>query len=467
MDINFENERIHGNIYFKQHEYGKALEVYMSACSKAENVLETIICGEGENCENKNMITDQLSLLYFNISVAYTKLGFFDEAMKFIDNAISMNPTDRVLSRKALIYSKKGKYREALEICEKVRDKKELKLLADTRCPEMEDLFKVMHYPFDMKYALKFEEEELVVDIELLQLITEEYKNNNILPAKLVCAILREGYALLNNLDNVIFLDTQDEVFVFGDTHGQYFDVITIINEINLKKNVKVVFNGDFVDRGPNSIENFIFLLLLKIVFPEKVHLNRGNHEFGDMNRMMGFLAEIKNKYKLMHDLVYFYFSNVFSLLPIVTILNRKVFITHGGLPSECVSIDDIQCINRKVQASCTDPRFIGLMWSDPGEILQESPSKRGIGIVFGKCITSNFLERNGLKLIVRSHEFFPNGFNSHHDGNVVTVFSAPNYCQNVNDGAFLHFRWDDPEDTKYTVVTFKAHTRKESIKFD
>lgn len=68
------------------------------------------------------------------------------------------------------------------------------------------------------------------------------------------------------------------------------------------------------------------------------------------------------------------------------------------------------------------------LLWSDPKEDNGLEPSHRGAGILFGPDITKDFLSRNGLELIVRSHEFKPHGHEIMHDGKLVTIFSAPNY---------------------------------------
>lgn len=459
-DLDWEKERRDGNEHFKRQDYTKALEVYLGTCLRIEKAVE-----QGPEVRSDASMITQLSLLYFNISVAYTKMGFLRDAGAFIDKALEINACDKFLARKALILLKHGDYRSALEITGRIKDKSECKMIQSVRCSDLEDFLRVINYPIDFWWELKFVGDDLVVDLDLLMMVSTAYSEGAVLPAKLMCAILREGYAVLNNLDNIVFIDTEDEVLVLGDTHGQYFDVVSITNKINLANNVKIVFNGDLVDRGDNSVENFIFVLLLKIVFPDKVFVNRGNHEFEDLNKVSGFIAEIKVKYKLMHDIVYLFFSKVFSCLPIVTVLNRKVFITHGGLPAEPLSINEIQQINRKLQVSVTDPKFAGLMWSDPGDIDDVLPSKRGIGVVFGRNVTERFLDQNNLELIVRSHECVTDGFYSQHDGNVLTIFSAPNYCQSTSLGAFLRFSWPGNDDVNYEVVTFAKCYEKECFR--
>jgi hypothetical protein len=69
------------------------------------------------------------------------------------------------------------------------------------------------------------------------------------------------------------------------------------------------------------------------------------------------------------------------------------------------------------------------MLWSDPQPGLGRAPSKRGVGVAFGADVTKNFLQRNGLQLVVRSHEVKEEGYEVEHDGCCITIFSAPNYC--------------------------------------
>jgi len=64
------------------------------------------------------------------------------------------------------------------------------------------------------------------------------------------------------------------------------------------------------------------------------------------------------------------------------------------------------------------------------------SPSTRGIGVFFGPDITQSFLERNGLKCIIRSHAEVKSGCGLSH-ANCYTVFSAPFEEKGIMGGKF------------------------------
>ena len=240
---------------------------------------------------------------------------------------------------------------------------------------------------------------------------------------------------------------------VCGDTHGQYYDVMNIfeLNGLPSSRN-PYLFNGDFVDRGSFSVEVILTLLLFKMSDPDCIHLHRGNHETKNMNKIYGFEGEVKAKYD---DKIFDLFLEVFSYMPLASVVGGKVFVTHGGLPTEPgVTLSDI----RKIKRGCEPPNsglMSDLLWADPQPFPGKSPSKRGVGFSFGPDITEAFLKHNGLQLLVRSHEVKDEGYLVEHGGKTITVFSAPNYCDSMgNKGAFIHFdETFEPRFTQYEAV--------------
>ena len=95
------------------------------------------------------------------------------------------------------------------------------------------------------------------------------------------------------------------------------------------------------------------------------------------------------------------------------------------------------------------------LLWSDPQPLKGRSFSKRGVGYSFGSDYTDAFLATNQLELIVRSHEVKDEGYEVDHDGKCITIFSAPNYCDQMgNKGAFIRFFKDmKPHFTQFDAV--------------
>lgn len=119
----------------------------------------------------------------------------------------------------------------------------------------------------------------------------------------------------------------------------------------------------------------------------------------------------------------------------------------HGGLFSDDnVMLDDIRNIERNRQPP-EDGIMCELLWSDPQEQPGRGFSKRGVGCQFGPDVTENFLQKNKLDYIIRSHEVKDEGYEIQHSGKCITVFSAPNYCDTMNNkGAFIILDGQDSE---------------------
>ena len=240
---------------------------------------------------------------------------------------------------------------------------------------------------------------------------------------------------------------------VCGDTHGQFYDLLNIF-DINGPPSVEnpYLFNGDFVDRGSFSVEVALVLFAYKLLYPTGLFLTRGNHESRTCNAMYGFEGEVLHKYDRP---VMTLFTEVFNQLPLAAVIDKKVIVVHGGLfDRDGVTLDDIRNIERH-QEPPVEGMMCDLLWADPKILPGRSPSKRGVSCMFGPDVTSRFLDSNGLELLVRSHEVKPEGYEVMHDGKCITLFSAPNYCDQMgNKGAFIRFAKDlKPNFTSFDAV--------------
>uniref|UniRef100_A0A5F8APL5 Serine/threonine-protein phosphatase n=2 Tax=Macaca TaxID=9539 RepID=A0A5F8APL5_MACMU len=294
------------------------------------------------------------------------------------------------------------------------------------------------------------------VTITFMKELMQWYKDQKKLHRKCAYQILVQVKEVLSKLSTLVetTLKETEKITVCGDTHGQFYDLLNIFELNGLPSETNpYIFNGDFVDRGSFSVEVILTLFGFKLLYPDHFHLLRGNHETDNMNQIYGFEGEVKAKYTAQ---MYELFSEVFEWLPLAQCINGKVLIMHGGLFSEDgVTLDDIRKIERNRQPPDSGP-MCDLLWSDPQPQNGRSVSKRGVSCQFGPDVTKAFLEENNLDYIIRSHEVKAEGYEVAHGGRCVTVFSAPNYCDQMgNKASYIHLQGSDlrPQFHQFTAV--------------
>ncbi|MBA0639433.1 hypothetical protein Goklo_022468 [Gossypium klotzschianum] len=260
----------------------------------------------------------------------------------------------------------------------------------------------------------------------------DDFKNQKCLHKRYAFQIVLQMREMLRSQPSLVDINVPDgsHFTVCGDVHGQFYDLINIfeLNGLPSEEN-PYLFNGDFVDRGSFSVEVILTLFALKCMCPSAIYLARGNHESRSMNKIYGFEGEVRSK---LSEKFVELFAEVFCCLPLAHVINQKVFVVHGGLFSvDGVKLSDIKAVDR----FCEPPEeglMCELLWSDPQPFPGRGPSKRGVGLSFGADVTRKFLQDNNLDLIVRSHEVKDEGYEIEHDGKLITIFSAPNYCDQV-----------------------------------
>ncbi|KDP26984.1 hypothetical protein JCGZ_22100 [Jatropha curcas] len=293
------------------------------------------------------------------------------------------------------------------------------------------------------------------VTLDFVKKMMEDFKNQKCLHKRYAFQIVLQTREMLRAMPSLVDINVPDgkHFTVCGDVHGQFYDLLNIfeLNGLPSEEN-PYLFNGDFVDRGSFSVEVILTLFAFKCMCPSAIYLSRGNHESKSMNKIYGFEGEVRSK---LNETFVELFAEVFCCLPLAHVINEKVFVVHGGLFSvDGVKLSDIRAIDR----FCEPPEeglMCELLWSDPQPLPGRGPSKRGVGLSFGGDVTKRFLQENNLDLVVRSHEVKEEGYEIEHDGKLITVFSAPNYCDQMgNKGAFIRF--EAPE-LKPNIVTFSA----------
>jgi len=232
------------------------------------------------------------------------------------------------------------------------------------------------------------------------------------------------------------FLELESPISVCGDTHGQYPDLLKLFEAGGYPPETNYLFLGDYVDRGKYSLETICLLLAYKIKYEENFFLLRGNHECASINRIYGFYDECKKRYNLK---IWKNFIDVFNCLPIAASIDDKILLMHGGLSPELKNVEQLKKIMRPTDVP-EEGLLCDLLWSDPDMNCDGwGPNDRGVSVVFNEEVLKKFLEKNDLDLICRAHQVVEDGYEFFGDRELVTVFSAPNYCGEFdNAGAMM-----------------------------
>ena len=233
--------------------------------------------------------------------------------------------------------------------------------------------------------------------------------------------------------DQKMLVELEAPLHVCGDIHGQYYDLLRIFEHCGYPGEYNYLFLGDYVDRGKQSLETVCLLLCYKIKFPEKVTLLRGNHESSVTNRIYGFYDECKRRYNVR---LWRSFTDLFNWLPVAAIIDEKILCMHGGLSPDLKTIQSIQEISRPTDIPDTG-LLCDLWWSDPDkDVLEYDENDRGVSVIFGEKIVQDFNKKNDLDLIIRAHQVVDDGYEFFAQRQLITIFSAPNYCGEFDNSA-------------------------------
>lgn len=262
-------------------------------------------------------------------------------------------------------------------------------------------------------------------------------------------------------------LRIEGKVVIVGDIHGQFYDLIWMIQKTKSKygDNCKVLFLGDYVDRGLYGVEVMAYLMAIKLKNLDTVYLLRGNHETREMTTFYNFRDQCLKAYD---EEVYELYSDLFEALPIAAVVNNTFLAVHGGISPKLTHLELINEIDRKVEPQA-DELLMDLLWSDPMKRSQAKNkefsmnSNRGVSCTFGYAPLKKLLKQENLTSLVRAHEMQQRGFKFHNWGQpneeptCITIFSAPNYCQSTNEAAIMSVN----ENKQIDVLTFEETAAK------
>lgn len=253
------------------------------------------------------------------------------------------------------------------------------------------------------------------------------------LPESDIVALCAKAKEILTKESNV--QPVRAPVTVCGDVHGQFHDLIELFRIGGRPPDTNYLFMGDYVDRGYYSVETVTLLVALKVRYSDRITILRGNHESRQITQVYGFYDECLRKYGNAN--VWKAFTDLFDFLPLTAVVEHKAFCLHGGLSPSIDTFDHIRSLDRVQEVPHEGP-MCDLLWSDPDDRMGWGISPRGAGYTFGQDISEQFNHVNGLSFVSRAHQLVMEGYNWSHTKNVVTIFSAPNYCYRCGNQAAL-----------------------------
>ncbi|KAH8370177.1 hypothetical protein KR093_002478 [Drosophila rubida] len=237
-------------------------------------------------------------------------------------------------------------------------------------------------------------------------------------------------------LTQPMLLEISAPVKILGDLHGQFTDLLRMFDYGGYPPASNYLFLGDYVDRGKQSIETLCLLLAYKIKFPQNFFVLRGNHESSGINRIYGFYDECKRRYTVK---LWRTFVDCYNCMPVAAIVDEKIFCCHGGLSPDLNNMGQIHKLNRPCEVP-DKGLLCDLLWSDPDpKIMGWSDNDRGVSVTFGADIVGKFVHRFKFDLVCRAHQVVEDGYEFFAKRQLITIFSAPNYCGEFdNAGAMM-----------------------------
>ena len=302
----------------------------------------------------------------------------------------------------------------------------------------------------------------------------ETVTNSSVFPVKIeiIKSLCDEVIKILKQTPTLVYL--KPGVKIFGSIHGQYGELLRFFdkfgvpdnNPIHKKTDIEALdflFLGNYVDRGKHSLEVILLLLALKLKFPQQIHLLRGSHEDREINKKDGLAYECESRLGEDHsnpNSVFSKLNEVFEYLPLAAVLGNKILCVHSGIGENVQTLNQIQKIKRPfklnhVDQSALEQKIVfDILWSDPVLELTQKENKsneireyiaKGQLVRFGTDRIQDFMKKNNIEIIIRSHESVMEGCEKFGNTNLYTTFSTTGYGGVYqNSAAILHYKKND-----------------------
>lgn len=176
-----------------------------------------------------------------------------------------------------------------------------------------------------------------------IQILKDHLYREGLLEEEVAIKIIDDTTKVFRGEKNII--EVPHPCVIVGDIHGQFYDLLEILNIGGQPMSTRYLFLGDYVDRGMFSVETVLLLWYLKLSFPNNITLLRGNHECKHLTEFFTFKRECLIKYS---EKFYDACTRSFMALPLSAIVDKKFFCIHAGLSPQLLTLNDIKKIKRE-----------------------------------------------------------------------------------------------------------------------
>lgn len=232
--------------------------------------------------------------------------------------------------------------------------------------------------------------------------------------------LLGQAGEIFEQEKNLVEIDSGQVVFA-GDTHGDIEATENVLDRYLNPEN-KIVFLGDYVDRGPASEENLSLLLKTKLEHPDKIFLLMGNHE--GRSFMKFYPADF---WESLSPSLNEQYAATLSRLPLAVSTPNGIIALHGALPQ----VEKLEDINRIAPGGERWKQITWGDWQDEKGFCLDSGfviSRPQFGRGWFEAIMSR-LEKN---VLIRSHQ--PGARPVMFDGRCLTIFTSSAYKSVVSE---------------------------------
>lgn len=314
-------------------------------------------------------------------------------------------------------------------------------------------------YTFNLSNICKIH--EFLID-EIIKIHNEEenFRNEELLRSNLNIKEIKKQCIDGTRGSRIYLLkDSSYEYYFIGDIHSDDFIIKRILNKCNFfekivkGEKIRLVFLGDYVDRGKEHLKTIEEIMILKYIFPGNIYLLKGNHDGGfiennnvklcigkpvedkDEDYFILFLDILsKNNKSFSRNMITRYLDlfNSMAIISIIMIKEEVILGVHGGLPRPKrmgqKAYEYINAIydltNESIQDNIGKTIVQNILWSDPlryGKELRENSGR----FRFKEDEFYEFCSMFGIDILIRGHEAHENGCEEYFNDKVYSVFSS------------------------------------------